>query len=72
VEPAPVMTLAYCKRALNSPNSEPYDFFSPHDAVVNFLFADGSIKGLANTTSSDVLVALATRSGKESISALDY
>jgi len=72
VEPAPVMTLAYCKRSLNSPYAEPYDFFSPHDAVVNFLFADGSVKGLAYSTSSAVLIALATRSGKESISALDY
>jgi prepilin-type processing-associated H-X9-DG protein len=72
VEPAPVMTLAYCKRPLNSPTSEPYDFFSPHDAVVNFLFADGSVKGLAITTNTDVLIALATRSGREAVSALDY
>ncbi|HMC88331.1 MAG TPA: DUF1559 domain-containing protein, partial [Gemmataceae bacterium] len=72
IDPPPVMTLAYCKRPLNDPNSEPYDFFSPHDAVNNFLFADGSVKGLARTVSSDVLIALGTRSGKETIAATDY
>ncbi len=71
VDPAPVMALAYCKRALNSPLSEPYDFFSPHREVCHFLLADGSVHAFPISTSPDLLVALATRAGGETAS-LDF
>jgi prepilin-type processing-associated H-X9-DG protein len=41
------MALAYAKRPVNSPLSEPYDFFSPHSAVINFVFCDGSAHSLS-------------------------
>jgi prepilin-type N-terminal cleavage/methylation domain-containing protein/prepilin-type processing-associated H-X9-DG protein len=72
IEPAPTMTLAYCKRALHDPNSEPYDFFAPHQGLCQFLFADGSVHPLGTSTSTTVLMALATRGGGEAISGTDY
>jgi prepilin-type processing-associated H-X9-DG protein len=71
-EPAPVMALAYAKRPLNSPLSEPYDFFSPHSAVINFLFCDGSAHTLSLAVDVAVLEALATRAGGEVVSGADY
>jgi prepilin-type N-terminal cleavage/methylation domain-containing protein len=71
IEPAASMPMAYCKRPLNSPLSEPYDFFSPHD-VVNFLFADAHAQPLGLNVHPDILIALGTRRGGESVSATDY
>ncbi len=69
-ELAPAMVLARVgNRTLNSPYSEPYDFFSPHVVVVFFLFADGSVHGLATTTDRDTLHALATRGAGEVVEA---
>jgi prepilin-type N-terminal cleavage/methylation domain-containing protein len=68
VEPAPVLALAYCKRAPNDANSEPYDFFSPHRQVCHFQFADGSVQALSITTAPQVMQALATRAGGETVS----
>lgn len=65
-EMAPVMVLARIgRRTLNSPWSEPYDFFSAHTGVVFFGFVDGSVRGLGESTSLDVLEALATRAEGE-------
>lgn len=65
-EMAPVMVLARIgRRALNSPWSEPYDFYSLHTGVVFFAFADGSVRGLGTSTDQAVLHALATRAGGE-------
>ena len=65
-ELAPVMVMARTwDKTLNSPLSEPYDFFSPHSQVVNFLFADGSAHALSTATDLTVLQALATISGGE-------
>jgi prepilin-type N-terminal cleavage/methylation domain-containing protein/prepilin-type processing-associated H-X9-DG protein len=72
VEPASVMALAYCKRPLNDPRAEPYDYFSPHGAVCHFLYADGSVHGLGTGTDSGVLQALATRAGNEALTDTDY
>lgn len=73
VDPAPAMALARIgSKTLNSPYCEPYDFFTPHPNVCHFLFADGSVHGLALTTSLQVLQALATRNGGEVLSANDY
>ena len=67
-EYSPVMPLARVNtKTLNSPYSEPYDFFSPHRYYVNFLFADGSVHSLSSATDLTVLQALATRSGGEII-----
>ncbi len=67
-EPAPFMVTARVgKHTLNDPNSEPYDFFSPHGAVVNFVFADGSVHPMSNAADVAVLRALATRAGGETV-----
>lgn len=62
VELSPAMVMARMgNRTLNSPLSEPYDFFSPHNEVGFFVFADGSVQTLTSTVDLDVLHALATR-----------
>jgi prepilin-type N-terminal cleavage/methylation domain-containing protein len=66
-EPSSVMPLAYFKRPLNDPNSEPYDFFSPHGQVVQYLFADNSAHALSTSTPSVVLQALGTISAGEAL-----
>ena len=68
-EKAPAMALARIgRRKLNSPYSEPYDFFSPHRQIVLFLYADGSVHGLPHTTDMEVLHALATKAKLEAFS----
>jgi prepilin-type N-terminal cleavage/methylation domain-containing protein len=70
VELAPAMVLARIgNRSLNSPYSEPYDFFSPHGGIVFFVFADGSVRGLTDSTNREVLHALATRANGEVVDA---
>lgn len=59
-------------RQLLDVNSEPYDFFSPHPGVVQFVFADGSVHALSSALSVPVLQALATRAGDEPIGESDY
>jgi prepilin-type N-terminal cleavage/methylation domain-containing protein len=62
VELAPTMVLARIgNRTLNCAYSEPYDFFSAHTDIVYFLFADGSVQGLAASLDLSTLHALATR-----------
>jgi prepilin-type N-terminal cleavage/methylation domain-containing protein len=65
VEPAPVMTLAYCKRPLNDPIAEPYDYFSPHPQVWQFAAADGSARAVSLRISNTILRAEGTRAGGE-------
>ncbi|HLJ92182.1 MAG TPA: DUF1559 domain-containing protein [Gemmataceae bacterium] len=73
IEQAPSMVMARIgARQLNDRFSEPYDFFTPHQGVGNFLFADGSVHALATTTDLKVLQALATRAGGEAISVNDF
>lgn len=65
-ELAPSMVMARVgKRTLNSPFSEPYDFFSPHTAVVQFVYADASARGLHSDIDLEVFHAMATRNGQE-------
>jgi prepilin-type N-terminal cleavage/methylation domain-containing protein len=67
-EKAPAMILARIgNRTLNSPYSEPYDFFSPHVGKVFFVFADTSVHGLTTEVDLQVLHALATRNGGEDV-----
>jgi prepilin-type N-terminal cleavage/methylation domain-containing protein len=73
IDPAPTMVLARTSwRQLNDPWSEPSDFFSPHPVVVQFVFADGSVRPLKKGLDPDILGALATRAGEEVVSADDY
>ena len=73
MELAPTMTLARVNlKSLNSEYSEPYDFFSGHGDVVQFLFADGSVHRLRRSMQIEVLQALATRAGNEAVSESDY
>ncbi len=61
---APTMSLSRVNKiGLNSPYSEPYDFFSPHTGVVNFLFADGSVRALSSGIDLQLLRSLSTISG---------
>jgi prepilin-type N-terminal cleavage/methylation domain-containing protein len=58
---------------LNSPYSDPYDFFSPHSAVVQYVFADGSVRAVRTTTPpATVLKALATRAQGEVVSSEEF
>jgi prepilin-type processing-associated H-X9-DG protein len=74
IEPAPTLVMARLtgRRPLNDPYSEPYDFFSPHPQVVNFVFADGSVHGLRTTISFHAQRALATRAGGEVLDGSEY
>jgi prepilin-type N-terminal cleavage/methylation domain-containing protein len=73
VEKAPSMALARMgNRNLNSPYSEPYDFFSAHPELVFFTFADGSVRPLTSDTSVPLMHALATRQGGEAIDDPDF
>jgi prepilin-type N-terminal cleavage/methylation domain-containing protein len=72
-ELAPPMAMARVgNKSLNDPYSEPYDFFSGHGVVVQFLFADGSVHALNQAVQPSVLQALATRAGGEPVSGGDY
>ena len=68
-EKAPSMVMARVgNRTLNNAYSEPYDFFSPHSNVVQFVFADGAVHALSMAIDLDVLRAMATRNNRESVS----
>jgi hypothetical protein len=68
MEPSPVMVMARIGRhALNSYYSEPYDFFSAHPGSTPFLFGDGGVRFLRNSTPIPLLQALATRDGGEPV-----
>jgi prepilin-type processing-associated H-X9-DG protein len=56
---------------LNSPDSEPYDFFSPHGQVVQFAFADGSVHAIKTSIAVEVLQSLGTRAGGEAVGNFD-
>jgi hypothetical protein len=53
------------RKQLNDPYSEPYDFFSPHQDKVFFLFADGSVRPVTSSADPAHVRALATRAGGE-------
>ena len=69
VHPPPPMVMARAgHRYLNDPWSEPYDFFTPHPAGMNALFADGSVRRIRKTLSPEVYRALATRASHDDVS----
>jgi prepilin-type processing-associated H-X9-DG protein len=66
--PAAAMPMARIgRKPLNDPWVEPYDFFSPHPGVMNFVFADGSVHAIRFNTSIPVLQALATRAAGDTV-----
>jgi prepilin-type N-terminal cleavage/methylation domain-containing protein len=67
VEESPVQTLATFEVQLNSPYSTPYSFFSPHPSLGLFVYADGSVRPISFQAPLEVLAALATRAGGETI-----
>jgi prepilin-type N-terminal cleavage/methylation domain-containing protein len=73
IEEAPVQVMAGMRGwPLNSVDSTPYDFFSPHRGVVHFVFADGSLRSLNDRINGDILQALATIGGSEPVKGDDY
>src|SRR5262249_43551742 len=67
IEPAPTMVMARVsgRKALNDPWSEPYDFFSGHRQVVQFVFADAAVHALSSSMNPAAVRALATIAGGE-------
>jgi prepilin-type N-terminal cleavage/methylation domain-containing protein/prepilin-type processing-associated H-X9-DG protein len=62
----PAMVMARIgNKPLNSPFSEPFDFFSSHPGGVEFAFADGSVRLVRASTPEYILQAMATRAGSE-------
>jgi prepilin-type N-terminal cleavage/methylation domain-containing protein len=65
-EPSMIMTMAQAgAHTLLNNRSEPYDFFSPHPQLVQFVFADGSVRPLNAGVDLAVFQALASRNGGE-------
>src|SRR5262245_42931396 len=60
-EAAPQVLAHVAVHTLNSVNSDPEDFFSPHGSAGMFLFADGSVRAIQASTPVATLQALATR-----------
>ncbi len=70
---SPAQSLAQTgSHSLNDRSSDPDNFFTPHPAVGQFLFADGSVRGLPIHVNPTVFQALATRSGGEVVTELDF
>jgi prepilin-type processing-associated H-X9-DG protein len=68
VEQAPVMAMARtANNYLNSPFSEPYDFFSGHGDLVNFVYVDGSVHPLSASMDLDALHSLSTIAWGEAV-----
>ncbi|HZY87722.1 MAG TPA: DUF1559 domain-containing protein [Gemmataceae bacterium] len=66
LEPSMVSTMAQAGgHTLMSVYSEPYDFFSPHPNLVQFVFADGSVHPLNPAMDLSVFLALASIAGGE-------
>ena len=59
-------------RTPNHPRAHPEDYWSHHPGGVNFLYADGSVHFIRDSISQEVFLALATRKGREVISADQY
>lgn len=66
VELAPAMALSRVgSRPLNDRYSEPYDYFSGHTGLVNFLFMDGSVHAMSASMDLQTLQYMATRADGE-------
>jgi prepilin-type N-terminal cleavage/methylation domain-containing protein/prepilin-type processing-associated H-X9-DG protein len=73
VEEAPTQVLVHIAvHTLNDPNADPEDFFTPHPGAAMFLFADGSVRPIRLRVRLDVLQALVTRNGGETVNPDDF
>lgn len=71
--PAPAMVLARVAfKFLNDPYAEAIDFFSPHDRLILFLFADGAVHSLSTATDPAILRDLADRADGNVVDASVY
>jgi prepilin-type processing-associated H-X9-DG protein len=66
------LVLGTADHSPNDPHAHPEDFWSRHLSGVNMLFADGSVQTIGNSIAPSVWQSLATRSGDEVISHIDY
>jgi hypothetical protein len=64
-EPSVAVMARVGRHTLHHEYSEPYDMYSPHPQIGMFLFGDGSVRPLFDTTSLEVWNAIGTRSGGE-------
>jgi prepilin-type processing-associated H-X9-DG protein len=64
---APSLVLGDTGTPPNSPDADEDDFSSRHVLGANFLFGDGSVRGLTDTINPVVWNALATRAGAEPV-----
>jgi prepilin-type N-terminal cleavage/methylation domain-containing protein len=72
IYPSSVLTLARSGlKPLFDIYDQPYDWFSAHPNLIQFLFADGSARPMQASTTPDVMQALATRDGGEAVEILD-
>jgi prepilin-type processing-associated H-X9-DG protein len=55
-------------RVPNNPLEHVEDTNSPHPGGVNWLFVDGTVRGIMNTISPTVWIGLTTRAGGEAVS----
>jgi len=62
---AQALVLGVADHTPNHPAGHAEDFSSSHTGVTNFLFCDGSVRGIPSTISPGVWAALATRHGNE-------
>jgi len=68
VVPPGAMPLARVNsRQLNDVWSDPYDFWTPHESSIQFLYGDGSTRTLKRSHSLDLLSAMVTIAGNESV-----
>lgn len=68
IHPAPCMGMArFGNRPLNDRWSEPYEYFSPHRDSIHILLGDGSARPISLKASVEVLAALGTRGGGETL-----
>ena len=73
IEDAATQTLVHVAvHTLNDRAADPEDFFSPHDNVVQFVFADGSVRSISTAISLALLQGLTTRNGGEILPSSDF
>lgn len=70
-EQAPALVIGDAGTPPNAPDADEDDFSSRHIQGANFLFADGSVRGISNSIALTAWQALATRAGGEAVLGFD-